>query len=104
MSCFNVKTNCFILKIKKIFWIINDYFCKKRNFGEKKISVKKRIVGLKEFSIKKLSVKKKFAVKNFGEKNFGEKIFQPKKIKFWSKKNSVKIFLLKNVLCQKKTV
>ena len=33
-----------------LFWIKNDFICKKK-FGEQKILVKKRIVGQKEFSI-----------------------------------------------------
>ena len=51
LSCFNVKTNYFILKIWKNYFGLKMIFCQKKGFGEKK-NVQK-IVGKKEFSIKK---------------------------------------------------
>ena len=63
LGCFNVKTNCFILKnLKKSFSIKNDFFRQKKGFDEDK-KFGKKIVGQKEFSIKKKLVEKNIGVK-----------------------------------------
>ena len=52
LSCFNVKTNCVILKIRKNYFRIKMIFFVKKKKLVKKIFVKK-IVVKKEFSIRK---------------------------------------------------
>ena len=60
LSCFNVKTNCFILFLKKYFQL-RMFFVEKSN-GYKKI-LGKKIVGQKESLIKKFQLEKNLGVK-----------------------------------------
>ena len=59
LSCFDVKTNCFILKILKKYFQLKMFFVKKKVMVIRKFWAKK-IVGQKESLIKKISIEKEF--------------------------------------------
>ena len=105
LSCFIVKTNCFILEFWKIYFRLKMIFFVKKSFSEKKILVKKDCWSKRIFDKKKFWLKKNFGVKKFRwKKNFGEKISSQKKKSFVKKIWSKNFFVKKNFQRKKNLV